>query len=240
MPGASTMQTSSIDTNPLEKLPTELKCALLENLTDTHSLRNLVHASPRYHTAYLSAREAILTRVTFRELWNRNIDLSQTTSLVQVCHVRPDQPVALHVKWTLRQLRRHDTGLEQLKTIRGSPILTISQCRSLLSLGRVIWKPFVYLYDADADLFPHYPVHIIEDERYNHRRNDRDRKKDVSASRYVAAGWDAYFLDDVRDGCLYTLFQRVLRVTEWFLFFPGRGDWWNLVSSAPEVVSWDP
>ena len=213
----------------LEHLPIELKCAILENVPDIHSLRNLVHASPDYHGAYLFARNTILTRVTFRELWTRDIDLSKTTALVQVCHARRDQPVSHEVKWVLRQLRRHETGLEELKTIRGAIILDIEQCYSLLTLGSVVWKPFICP-DDETDLFQNYPDHHFTDQGYILQKDDRDREEAASDSRNMDAGWDAYYLDDVKEGSIPVHDRLILRYTEFYLFFPGQGQWWNLIS----------
>ena len=211
----------------LENLSIELKCAILENLPDVHSLRNLVHASPDYHAAYISVRNAILTRVRFRELWNRDIDLSKTTALVQVCHVRRGQPVSLDVKWTLRQLRRHETGLEELRTIRGNIILDVEQCCSLLTLGSVVWKPFTCSYHA-TDLLPNCPTYVFTDEGYTQGCNrDEEEKEDT---RYMDAGWDAYYLDEVRDDYVTDLDRLNFRSMEFCMFFPGQGHWWNIVA----------
>ncbi|CAF9916513.1 MAG: hypothetical protein HETSPECPRED_002936 [Heterodermia speciosa] len=227
------------DTRGLEDLPLELKCAILEHITDIPSLRNLVHASPDYHAAYLSAREAIHTRVTFHDLSNRKIDLSNTTALVHVCHIRPNHRVSQDAKWTLRQLRRHDTGLEELRTIRGGIVLNIQQCRSLLSLRRVIWKPFPGIYNQTEDLFPKHPIHAFADEGYILQQYNRHTTKIFRDTRYTDAGWDAYYLDEVRDGRVTTngLEQRILRHVDFFLFYPGEGGWWNLVPSALPGIS---
>lgn len=47
----------------LERLPTEIQSAILLNIRDVVSLKTLIHASPRYHSAYLSQRHAILKQV---------------------------------------------------------------------------------------------------------------------------------------------------------------------------------
>ena len=47
----------------LERLPTEIQSAILLDIGDIGSLESLVRASPRYHSAYLSQRHAILQRV---------------------------------------------------------------------------------------------------------------------------------------------------------------------------------
>ena len=52
----------------LESLPTEIQSAVLLNIRDIASLKVLIHASPRYHSAYLSQRNAILKRVLFNSI----------------------------------------------------------------------------------------------------------------------------------------------------------------------------
>ena len=52
----------------LESLPTEIQSAVLLNIRDIASLKALIHASPRYHSAYLSQRNAILKRVLFNSI----------------------------------------------------------------------------------------------------------------------------------------------------------------------------
>ena len=52
----------------LERLPTEIQSAILLNIGDIGSLKSLVRASPRYHSAYLSQRHAILKRVLFNSI----------------------------------------------------------------------------------------------------------------------------------------------------------------------------
>lgn len=47
----------------LECLPTEIQSAILLNIRDVVSLKTLIHASPRYHSVYLSQRHAILKQV---------------------------------------------------------------------------------------------------------------------------------------------------------------------------------
>lgn len=50
-------------TTTLEGLPTEIKLIVLHSLSDITALRAVVHASPLYHSLYLSQREEILTAV---------------------------------------------------------------------------------------------------------------------------------------------------------------------------------
>ena len=52
----------------LERLPTEIQLTILLNIGDIASLKSLVRASPRYHSAYLSQRHAILERVLFNSI----------------------------------------------------------------------------------------------------------------------------------------------------------------------------
>ena len=52
----------------LERLPTEIQSAILLNVGDIVSLESLICASPRYRSAYLSQRHAILKRVLFNSI----------------------------------------------------------------------------------------------------------------------------------------------------------------------------
>lgn len=52
----------------LEGLPFEIQSAVLLNIRDIASLKNLIHASPTCHSAYLSQRHAILKRVLFNSI----------------------------------------------------------------------------------------------------------------------------------------------------------------------------
>ena len=49
----------------LEGLPVEMQSAILLSIPDIASLRNLIHASPQYHSAYLSQRREVLLRMLF-------------------------------------------------------------------------------------------------------------------------------------------------------------------------------
>lgn len=52
----------------LEGLPIEIQSAVLLSIRDIASLKSLIHASPKYHSAYLSQRHAILQRVLFNSI----------------------------------------------------------------------------------------------------------------------------------------------------------------------------
>ena len=52
----------------LERLPTEIQSAILLKIGDIGSLRNLIRASPRYCSTYLSQRHAILKQVLFNSI----------------------------------------------------------------------------------------------------------------------------------------------------------------------------
>ncbi len=74
----------------LDDLPPELRIKLLELLPDISTLSKLVHASPAYHSTYTVNREAILTKVTLQDLEDRDIDLFEPTSFMEVS-VRKDK-----------------------------------------------------------------------------------------------------------------------------------------------------
>lgn len=52
----------------LENLPHELKCQILLNVSDLHTLNAIVHASPSHHQVYVAQRDTILLTVLHREL----------------------------------------------------------------------------------------------------------------------------------------------------------------------------
>ena len=56
-----------------DKLPSELKMMILQSC-DYRSLRSVVHASPGFHSFYLSAREELLALVTIRQLTDRGFN----------------------------------------------------------------------------------------------------------------------------------------------------------------------
>ena len=52
----------------LERLPTEIQSAILLNIDDVTSLKSLIHASPRYHSTYLTQRHAVFESVLFNSI----------------------------------------------------------------------------------------------------------------------------------------------------------------------------
>lgn len=52
----------------LEGLPVEIQSAILFSIPDIASLRNVTHASPQYHSAYLSQRLEVLQRILFNSI----------------------------------------------------------------------------------------------------------------------------------------------------------------------------
>ena len=52
----------------LEGLPVEIQSAILFAIPDIASLRNLIHTSPQYHSAYLSQRLEVLQRILFNSI----------------------------------------------------------------------------------------------------------------------------------------------------------------------------
>lgn len=58
----------------VESLPPEIGLLILHQIPDRGTLRNLILASPTYHSLYLTAREEILTPLTIRQLISRGFD----------------------------------------------------------------------------------------------------------------------------------------------------------------------
>lgn len=127
----------------LESLSPELKLMVLDNIPDLETLRNIVRASPDYHAAYLSARDVILSRLIFDgrlEFGDDQGKLLNTEALVEVGHVIPGRRISDEAKTLLRQIRRHDLGIERLRTGKGEIVLNYQQCLTMLSVGYLGWN----------------------------------------------------------------------------------------------------
>lgn len=59
--------TSLKDKCSLEELPTELRILILSSISDLHSLRSIVHASPACHQAYQHVRSELLQNMLYKE-----------------------------------------------------------------------------------------------------------------------------------------------------------------------------
>jgi hypothetical protein len=70
--------------NTLEALPQELKLNLLDQIPDVATLSALIHASPTYHELYAALREEILTSITLKELFAREIKLLPPSPFVEI------------------------------------------------------------------------------------------------------------------------------------------------------------
>ncbi len=73
----------------IESMPTELKIALLEQVSDIHSLSALIHASPIFHAVYLANREDILTKTTLQEMSTKDqsLNINELMKSAVVCHL---------------------------------------------------------------------------------------------------------------------------------------------------------
>ena len=71
-------------TSPLERLPSEIKVLILLHTSGLSCLRNIVHASPAYHEAYLGAREEVLHVITTHILDQNGIGLLDPWTAVHV------------------------------------------------------------------------------------------------------------------------------------------------------------
>ena len=70
--------------SPLERLPSEVQVIILLHMSGLSCLRNIVHASPTYHDAYLGAREEVLHVITPRILHQNGIGLLDPWTAVHV------------------------------------------------------------------------------------------------------------------------------------------------------------
>ena len=71
-------------TSPLERLPSEIRVMILLHMSELSCLRNIVHASPAYHEAYLGAREEILHVITTHTFHQNGIGLLDPWTAVHV------------------------------------------------------------------------------------------------------------------------------------------------------------
>jgi len=58
----------------LEALPTELEFKILHFIPNLANLSRLVHASPKFHQAYVAIRKPVLQRITWTEMVDRNVN----------------------------------------------------------------------------------------------------------------------------------------------------------------------
>ena len=96
----------------LERLPTELKIALLQQMPDINTLSALIHASPIFHAVHLANREDVLTKTTLQELSTRkrSINIDELLKPATLCHVvtkigKLDQNLKLAIKACHAQVR---------------------------------------------------------------------------------------------------------------------------------------
>ena len=80
----SSTQMSSTQMSTIEKMPAEIQHMILLSMPDFASLAGLVHASPSYHAAYVSKRDAILATITVRELKLRSLWFFTPGDLLEV------------------------------------------------------------------------------------------------------------------------------------------------------------
>ena len=194
----------------LETFPAELKRLILNNISDVQSLQNLVHASPDYHAVYLSAQTEIFTSVTLQELSCRGIDISKTEPIVQFMYhgekLAELQRLGrcLGLTWeqiasALRQIRRHERGLDLPRPTGANVILSIDQCLALLYLAAIVWIPAeVHFYEqCDLPIWQSYGQTGLT--KITQRKPQNVAESAVQYSQ-GPAGYQILYLDDVREG----------------------------------------
>lgn len=98
---------------------------ILSHISDSSSLRALVHASPIFHTLYLRNRERILTEATLRDLEKRNIDV-----------LRPNDFAEVH--YDLSEHMRNMMYYKDRSYLRYVLKQSISDVRGQIAEGRVV------------------------------------------------------------------------------------------------------
>lgn len=221
----------------LETLPAELKRSILNNISDVQTLKNFVHASPDYHAAYLSAQPEVFTSVTLRELSCRGIDISKTQPLIEFMYnakkLEAFQPLgrSSHLTWkqiasALRQIRRHERGLDQPTNV----VLSVDQCLALRCLAAIVWIPAEVRFHEPCDL-PDSPWKSDSGEAWTQIR--QKRRLNVAApavpgvqypQRAEGHEMQMLYLDDVREG--YEKL-RIIPLRYWHVqaFWPGKDRW---------------
>lgn len=123
----------------LEALPTELLFKILHFAPSLAALSCLVHASPKLHSAYAAIRREVLEKVTWIELFNRNVNLFSQRDFYEI-HVSCSKD-----EWKTRQPRLKTliaicraygkrTGRIELKDQVFYPRFSIDQCILLLAI----------------------------------------------------------------------------------------------------------
>ena len=69
----------------------DVKILVLKEITDLHSLGNVVHASSGYHQAYLREKREILCNLATRELISNGIDLLDPLTAIEAARIREDK-----------------------------------------------------------------------------------------------------------------------------------------------------
>lgn len=192
----------------LETLPAEIKRLILDNISDVQSLRNLVHASPDYNAVYLSAQPEILTSVTLQELYGRGIDIFKTEPLVELIYEGKKLDALKRLghypsmTWkqiasALRQLRRHEKGLDQSRPAGGANVvLSVDKCLALLCLVAVVWIP--------AEVRNRKPYHLPNCKTYMRKERTEITHEEpenvLVKCRGLVAVLRMVYLDDVKEG----------------------------------------
>ena len=132
----------------LETLPVELKFEVLYCMPDLHTLSILIHASPKFHSAYTTLRPRLLPIITFRSLAARNIDVFRPAPARQAiaCNKHFGHPSHMLYLETIIKLCRSealDDPFFNPENPTRSVDLTIEQCLALLTIEEVTEWEFV-------------------------------------------------------------------------------------------------
>ena len=222
----------------LESLSPELKFMVLDNISDLETLRNIVRASPDFHATYLSAKDVFLSRIIFNDRLDWGDDEGEplmTEALIEVDHVIPGRHVSDEVKTTLRQIRRHQLGIEKLRTLNGEIVLNYEQCLALLTVRHLGWKE-----ESTATYIEGVPCGTTK-LRYQDGFQPKQSARLSSTPRPPLLGFDSdwsespktYFiyLDDIRDG-----YERLdVKFYRWYrhlsVFCPKTNKWRDWIAS---------
>ena len=120
----------------MEKVPAEIKLAILREINDFHSLCALILAVPAFNDLYQVTRESVITAVTCNILLERGITiLTRPCVWVEVCCNPGYRPLA---PW-----RAIGFAYKQMKSAPAQHIrLKVKHCRALLTIKDSIqwWK----------------------------------------------------------------------------------------------------
>lgn len=134
--------TLSKDNCPLEALPVELRILILSSISDLHSLRAIVLASPAYHQAYRPVRGEILRDLLYKE-YNGLVNVPDAVTAIRSKELHASLPSNKERIISLLDIRRRSDEVPE------TPV-SIDETIQLLHLHRIA----IFLMDDHCTFAP--------------------------------------------------------------------------------------